>query len=109
MTHDELVEAIQQRAKARGVLTHYCGPALRCKGDRGAPDLICVGRFRACWIEAKSPYGRLEPEQTTWQHALKAAGQQHYVIREADLESGLVDGLLDGLAYGQSLLPGMVA
>jgi hypothetical protein len=98
MTHDDVVHAIQERAKKRGILTHYCGPAKLCKGDRGAPDLVLAGMFGAAWIEVKTPGDQLDPGQTTWKYALLAAGQEHYVIRPPDLEDGRVDGLLDRLA-----------
>lgn len=106
MTHDELVAEVQRRAKTRGILTHYCHQAQRCTGDRGLPDLVCAGMHGAAWIEVKSPYDRLDPPQTTWMHALKAAGQAHHVIRETQLADGTVDAILDGLAYGQPVLFG---
>jgi hypothetical protein len=106
MTHDEIVTEIQARARKRGILTHYCGPGLRCQGDRGAPDLVAVGMFGAAWIEVKTANDRLKPDQTTWMHALKAAGQAHYVVRELQLRDGGLDAMLDNLAHGQSLLFG---
>jgi hypothetical protein len=106
MTHDETVAEIQRRARARGILTHYCGTAVRCSGDRGQPDIVCVGKFGAAWIEVKSPYDRLSSEQTQWMHALRAAGQLHYVVRPQGLDDGSVDAILDRLAFGQSLLFG---
>jgi len=109
MTHDQVVAEIQARASRRGVLSHYCHRAQFCQGDNGIPDLQLVGPFGAAWAEVKSPYDRLEPEQTTWMHALKAAGQLHYVVRPQGLDDGSVDAMLDRLAYGQTLLPGMVA
>jgi hypothetical protein len=104
MTHDQLVSEIQRRAKTRGILTHACHQAQRCTGDRGQPDIVAVGKFRAAWLEIKSPGAGLEPAQTTWAHALKGAGQTHYIIRQAQLDDGTVDAILDTLAYGQPIL-----
>lgn len=106
MTHDEIVAEVVTRAKSRGILSHYCKQARFCEGDRGQPDIVCVGKFAAAWLEVKTPYDRLEPAQTTWMHALKAAGQQHHVIRPAHLDDGTLDGILDSLAYGQPVLFG---
>jgi hypothetical protein len=104
VTHDEIVAEIQARARKRGILTHYCGPGLRCQGDRGVPDLVAVGMFGAAFIEVKTDRDRLKPDQVTWMHALKAAGQNHYVVRQGQLRDGGLDEILDCLAYGQPLL-----
>ena len=105
MNHDQIVAEIQARAtQRRGVLSHYCGSALRCSGDRGAPDLLCAGPNGAAWLEVKTPADRLKPDQTTWMYTLKASGQRHYVIREAQLLDGTVDAILDTLAAGQAEL-----
>lgn len=104
MLHDDIVLEIQNRAKKRDVLTHYCGRALHCKGDRGAPDLILVGHYGVAWVEVKTGGAGLETAQTTWMHALKASGQTHYIIGEKQLGDGTLDALLDNLIYGQSVL-----
>ncbi len=104
MTHDEIVAEIQARAKARSILTHYCGQATRCTGDRGQPDIRAEGRHGAAWIEVKSPYDRLDPPQTTWMHTIKGNGGRHYIIRETQLDDGTLDAILDELAYGQPVL-----
>lgn len=106
MTHDEMVAEIQRRATARGVISHYCGRAERCHGDRGQPDLMLAGLVGVGWMEVKTPADRLKPAQTAWMYMLKASGQRHYVIREPQLSDGTVDGILDTLAYGQPALFG---
>jgi hypothetical protein len=100
MLHDDIVAEIQARAKRRGILSHYCGHAIHCKGDRGAPDLLLVGHFGAAWVEVKTGSATLDPGQTTWKHALRAAGQEHHVIREPDLHNGQVNWLLDLVSLG---------
>ena len=106
MLHDDVVREIQERAAKLGVLSHYCGKALHCKGDRGVPDLLLVGPHKAAFIEVKTQYANLAPDQTTWMHALIGAGQLHYVMREADLENGRLASVLETLAYGQPVLFG---
>lgn len=85
MTHDEAVAEIQRRAAERGVISHYCKRPVSCSGDRGLPDLVLVGPFGVAWIEVKMPGDNLDPGQTTWKHALIAAGQRHYVLNPNDL------------------------
>jgi len=95
MTHDEVVTQIQLRARAQNILTHYCGRAERCCGDRGQPDLILVGAWNVAWVEVKSRYADLAPDQTTWFHTLRGSGQVCEILNEHDLEpGGAVDALL---------------
>lgn len=102
MTHDVVVAEIMARAAKLDVLTHYCGRAQNCQGDRGAPDLLCVGYFHAAWIEVKMPHSpRLSPEQTRWRHQLAAAGCIHYVVGPGALTNGVVDRILGFLATGR--------
>jgi hypothetical protein len=102
MTHDEVVAEIQARAKRRGILTHYCGRAQHCKGDRGSPDLVLVGPYHTGWIEVKMPGDTRKPEQTTWFHALRAGGQLYEQMGPADLDRSplhsVADAFLDYLA-----------
>lgn len=84
------------------MLTHYCPDSRRCDGDRGIPDLLCIGHFHAAFIEVKTANDRLRPDQTTWMHALKAAGQLHYVVGPEALANGVVERILDYLATGST-------
>jgi len=104
VTHDEVVAEIQRRARELGILTHYCHQAKHCTADRGMPDLVLVGPHRAAFVEVKTEWAQMKPEQTTWMHALTAAGQLHYLVRPADLDGGRVDGILESLAYGHDVL-----
>lgn len=100
MTHDEIVAGIQSRAKDMGVLSHYCGPAERCKGDRGAPDLMLAGIYHVGWIEVKMPGDRRKPEQTAWYHRLRGSGQLYEQVGPDDMaEGGAVDQFLEELAW----------
>ena len=101
MTHDEIVAEIQAQAKARGVLTHYCGSAERCHGDRGLPDLLLVGDYHLGWIEVKLPGDKLKPDQVTWYYKLRASGQLYERMGPDDLaEGGGVDLFLGFLTEG---------
>ena len=99
MLHDDIVREIQARATKRGMLSHYCGHAIHCKGDRGAPDLFVVGPYGMAWFEVKTGGADLSPGQTSWRHMLTAADQTYLVAVEAHLDDGRIDRMLDGLAY----------
>lgn len=103
MTHDEVVHEIQARARRRGVLSHYCHNSIRCEGDRGLPDVLLVGHYGVAFVEVKTPGDQLKPAQTTWKHALKAAGQLHEVMHEGDLAPGhAIDMLLAFVSTGEA-------
>jgi hypothetical protein len=102
MTHDLVVTEIMTRAKELNILTHYCGRAQNCQGDRGAPDLLCVGFYHAAFIEVKMPHSTLAPEQTSWRHQLAAAGCIHYVVGPGALTNGQIDRILFFLATGKT-------
>lgn len=104
MTHDEIVAEIQARAKAAGVLTHYCGRSQQCDGDRGMPDLVAVGLHGCAWIEVKTPSKPgMSPDQVQWAYQLRAAGQQHFVVQGAALDDGTIDMIVGLLAGNHSL------
>jgi len=95
MDHDQLVTKIQDRAAARGLLSHYCQNSARCKGSRGMPDLIIAGIHGVIFVEVKAAIGQdPAPDQITWIYTLRAGGQHAYVIRETDLSNGSLDDLL---------------
>jgi hypothetical protein len=101
MTHDVVVHEIMARARLANVLSHYCGRAHLCSGDRGAPDLLCVGPFVAAFIEVKMPGSAdLSPAQVNWKHQLRAAGMLHYVVGPECITNGQADKILHYLATG---------
>jgi hypothetical protein len=95
MNHDVVVAEIMARARLANVLSHYCGRAHLCGGDRGAPDLLCVGPYAAAFIEVKMPGSpNLSPAQVNWKHQLRAAGMLHYVVGPECLDNGQADRIL---------------
>jgi hypothetical protein len=103
MSHDVIVHEIMARARLAGVLSHYCGRAHLCGGDRGAPDLLCVGAFAAAFIEIKMPGSPgLSPAQVNWKHQLKAAGMTHLVLGPECLGNGQADRILRYLGSGNA-------
>jgi hypothetical protein len=104
MTHDVVVAEIMNRAKARNVLTHYCGRSQLCQGHRGMPDLLCVGLYHQAFIEVKIGRDQLDPEQTDWRHHLQAAGVIFYVLGADALTNGVAERILDFLATGKHSL-----
>lgn len=105
MTHDQIVQEIIRRAHKIGVLSHYCRESQRCLGDRGTPDLLLVGHYRAAFIEVKTPAcPTLSSNQVTWMHAIKASGGIHYVLGAEALDNGVVGQILDYLMGGATPL-----
>src|SRR6267142_696561 len=51
VTHAVVVAEIMARASRLNVLSHYCGRSQLCQGDRGLPDLLCVGLYFGAFIE----------------------------------------------------------
>lgn len=100
MTHDEVVGEIQRRASARGILSHYCGRAVACRGDRGQPDLVLVGAQHTGFVEVKMPSDTRDPGQTTWYHKLRGTGALVEQMGPRDLDSGVVDLFLTFLNEG---------
>lgn len=95
MTHDEVVAEIQARAKARGVLSHYCKRGQFCQGDNGMPDLLLVGAYHVGWIEVKMPGDKRDPGQTAWFYKLRATGALVEQMGPRDLEPAPVHSVVD--------------
>lgn len=57
----------------------------------GLPDLILI-RERVVWMELKSSRGKLRPEQEAFIAALRAAGQEVYVMFPSDIDK--IEGVL---------------
>lgn len=90
-SEDDVLTAIVDYARLRGVLVHHSRPARTSKGwatpiqgDKGLPDLILVGAHGVLFRELKSATGRPTPEQTAWLDRLKAAGSDAAVWRPAE-------------------------
>lgn len=78
---------------------HHDKDSRHCTGTTGITDLIIVGRHGVLWAEVKPhPGSTLRPGQTIWRHMLLAAGQQHVVWTQADLDSGKVRADLESIA-----------
>lgn len=92
---DFRAEVIELAAK-HGVLVHACLDGRKCAGDKGCPDLLLVGSYGTMFVELKSDYGQLKPEQTTWRYRLIAAGGTGSwdIWRPDDLDSGAIEEVL---------------
>lgn len=64
----------------------------------GWPDLVLVGWHNVLYVELKDRHGRLSDAQRRWLAALERAGQDVYVWRPADWDSGVVEATLKRLA-----------
>lgn len=97
MTHEQLIAEIQCEVYVRGLLSHYCGDARRCRGHTGLPDLIIAGRARTAFLEVKTGGTAPSQAQTEWMYRLAAGGENVYLIRERDLRIGRLGEILDRL------------
>lgn len=77
ISQNVMVERIQS-----GTLRVGAGRAVRyvhCAGE-GTPDLWC-SLFGGCFLEVKTPTGRLREAQLLWHERARNAGVRVYVIR----------------------------
>jgi hypothetical protein len=95
---NDLLAAVLAIADAHDVLCFHSGDSRR-DASRGFPDLVLAGTRRTIFVELKSRYGSLRPEQTHWRYRLIACGELWEVWRPADLESGHIQRTIEGLSY----------
>jgi hypothetical protein len=99
VTHDErwLRTRVVDMAQVRGILWHYCNDSRHCAG-KGLPDLILAGSY-VVFAELKvDPFSKVSAEQTTWKHAVLAAGGQYRRWYVYDLHSRKIEFELDRMA-----------
>lgn len=88
MTEDQLQREVESLCQKLGLLFHHCCDSKRCRGPRGLPDLIIVGRSGVLFRELKSEDGETSAEQDRWGWYL---GRDLWrVWRPADLTLGLI-------------------
>lgn len=80
-----LHEAIMAYCRSR------CWPVVHSRMDRpatcgvGTPDfVIAMPGGRTLWIEAKTRFGKLRPEQLAWMAALRHVGHEAHVVRSME-------------------------
>lgn len=56
------------------------------KSEAGFPDLVCV-RERTVYMELKAEDGVVSAAQTTWNEALRSAGEEAYIFRPSQYEA----------------------
>lgn len=103
LIHESIVQLLRFRADARTIWFHPPNgiPASKRTGARfvrlgmlaGAPDLIVIPPSgKACFLEIKSPTGRLSIEQRAFQGRCISAGVPYAVARSSrDAEACLAD------------------
>ncbi len=101
MLEKDLQKGVVDVAKILGYLVQHTRVAWTGKGYRtpiqghvGFPDLVICGHGRCLFIELKCGRNTLSPEQTAWLEALRAAGQEAYVLTQKDWEEGIVEAVL---------------
>lgn len=105
MTEDQLLRAVLELCRYRGLMVHHCRPARTINGWRtpvqgnpGFPDLVIAGPGGVAFVELKAARGRLSPTQQKWGDTLIGAGAPHFVLRPAHLRDGTVAALVRQLA-----------
>lgn len=105
MTEDDMLTAVLDLARLRGLHVAHFRPAKTERGWRtavqadgkGYPDLTIVGPGGVLFRELKSDRGQLSAEQVTWSARLKSAGADFAVWRPVDLRSGRIEKELRAL------------
>ncbi len=95
--HDKVIGRITAMAAQRGLLWHYCGRSLHCRGCHGLPDLIIAGPGGLAFAEVKTG-GQLDPGQQAWRDTLRVSGAAWNRWDPADLWNGRIERELDRLA-----------
>lgn len=96
MTEADLTGAVIALAEELGLLVHWCRDSRKCKGRKGLPDLIIVGR-KLLFAELKSGTGGTSGDQDLWLWHLDRAGQMWVLWRPADYENGTIRETLEAL------------
>ena len=96
LTETQFQKIITDMADDRGILWHHCDAAYRCSGHNGFPDLILVKDI-VLFVELKSWYGRLRPEQSTYRERLDYAGANYALWRPRDLFNGVIEDAMNQL------------
>lgn len=89
MTHDELLEAVLQRAAKLEIYALHVPDSRRVRGTPGAPDLFLAGPRGVMWCELKVGNDQLSRNQQRWRYRLQAGGQFWGLYRPEHL--GLID------------------
>jgi hypothetical protein len=97
LTEAEFQDVITGMCDELGILWHHCDAPYRCSGDNGFPDLILVGSL-VMFVELKSWFGRLKPQQNAYASRLIDAGATYAVWKPRDLYNGVIDAAMTLLA-----------
>lgn len=66
MTEEEFQRQAEAECSRLGLHWHHCTDPRRCRGPRGFPDLLAIGRRGLVLAELKSPSGETSAEQDAW-------------------------------------------
>jgi hypothetical protein len=101
MTEAELLAEVVSLCEQRGIWwVHIDTPYRNRKRQNliGFPDLFLCGTRGIMFAELKKQRGwTSSPEQTSWKHQLRGAGQRWELWQPRDLESGRIERALDML------------
>lgn len=97
LSEAEFEEIIHDMCEDRGILYHHCDIPFRCSGQNGFPDLVLVGDV-VMFVELKSWYGKLRPEQNIYATRLLDAGARYAIWKPRDLYNGVIEDAMNLLS-----------
>lgn len=98
MTELDLESEIADLCEHYALKWHACGDSIRCRGQRGQPDLLIAGPGGILHRELKTGGGKLTTDQVAWSWTLRAGGADWAVWRPIHLESGQIEAELREIA-----------
>lgn len=96
LTEKEFQEIVTGMCDDRNIIWHHCDAPFRCSGYNGFPDLVLLGRY-VMFVELKSWYGKLRPEQNVYKQRLDYANAAYAVWKPRDLYNSIIETALDDL------------
>lgn len=97
VTEDQLLQDVRQMAIEHHLLIFHCRDS-RVTFGKGFPDLVISGPRGTVFAELKTNGSSLTPDQRHWGSILQRGGEQWYIWRPRDLESGVIAATLKSIS-----------
>jgi len=97
VTEHQLQRQAEDWLTRAGFLWHHCAEPWRCRGPRGFPDLVAVGRGLVV-SELKGPRIHWEAGQLDWRYTLQAAGVDYQLWQEHHWRRGIAQAHLRAIS-----------
>ena len=89
-THKGQVQEIKRLLEFKGGWVWALAQAARLYGSAGLPDMFCIYKDRAFWVEVKVGRDKLSPAQVSFKAASEAAGIPVIVGRAGEVADWMV-------------------